>query len=381
MHRELFGTSVGPEAATRVWEYYEFCRENDIVLTHAIVSPQFDRSKRLFEQEDPYLVLGKVRESDQGIVVRGARMLATHAPFSHEVVVWPFERLTPEDKRYALWFACPLNAPGLTLVSREPYGSEAPLFDRPLSSRFDEGDCMLMFDDVLIPWERVFVYGVTDFRPSPERTGSDDTPLNLFGAQQITRAAVKAEFLYAVANGVAETIGIDGFLHVQQLLGEMLEYIDCIRGMEKLYEEVVVERDGELFVPADAPRGGVQLLPGFFKRMTGILRELCGAGQVMTPSLADFQHPDLRELLAKYFRGKPGVSALAKTELFRLAWELTSDKFGSRATIYEYYHSGDPVRNLAGRQVTADKSRYRQMLARAVGDMEPNLGPAVGAAS
>jgi aromatic ring hydroxylase len=146
MHADEFAARAGAAAAERVWRYYEHCREHDVVLTHAIVSPRYDRAKGPAAQEDPYLVLGKVRDTEDGIVVRGARMLATHAAYSNEVLVWPFERLTPDDRPYALWFACPLNAPGLTLVAREPYGGDEPLFDRPLSSWFDEGDCMVIFD-------------------------------------------------------------------------------------------------------------------------------------------------------------------------------------------------------------------------------------------
>ena len=344
------------------------------MLTHAIVSPQYDRSKGPAAQEDPYLVLGKVRETAEGIVVRGARMLATHAAYSHEVLVWPFERLTPDDRPYALWFACPLNAPGLTLVAREPYGGDEPLFDRPLSSRFDEGDCLVIFDDVLVPWERVFVDGVTDFRLR-DRAEGEETLVPLFGAQQATRAVVKAEFMYAVASGVAEAIGVDGFLHVQQMLGEMLEYVDAMRGMERLYEAQVVERDGQLWVPPGATRGGVGLLPSYFQRMAWILREICGAGQVMTPSAGDFANPVLRPYLDKYFRGKPGVGAVDKVKLFKLAWELASDKFGSRATIYEYYHSGDPVRNLANRHVGADRTRYRALLGRVLREMDADAEP------
>jgi len=369
MNAQEFEAKAGTVSAQRVRAYYEYCRENDVVLTHAIITPQFDRSKGPSDQEDPYLVLGKVGENERGIVVRGARMLATHAPFSNEVIVWPQERLTPRDGAYALWFACPMNAPGLKLVAREPYGSEEPLFDRPLSSRFDEGDCLMIFDDVLIPWNRVFVDGLTDFRLE-EKGRDDERPIYLFGAQQITRAIVKAEFMYAVALGVAEAIGIEGFLHVQQRLGEILECVDAMRGMEKLYEEQILERDGQLFVPAGASRGGQEFLPYYFKRMAWALREICGAGQVMTPSQADFDNPELGPHLERYCRGKPGVSAREKAKIFRLAWELASDKYGSRATIYEYYHRADPVRNFANRHVSANKTLYRELLNRISQEME-----------
>jgi aromatic ring hydroxylase len=103
--------------------------------------------------------------------------------------------------------------------------------------------------------------------------------------------------------------------------------------------------------------------------MAWILRELCGAGQVMTPSLADFEHPELGPQLEHYFRGKPGVDARQKVKLFRLAWELASDRYGSRATIYEYYHSGDPVRNMANVHLNADKAPYRAVLDRITAEM------------
>ena len=160
------------------------------------------------------------------------------------------------------------------------------------------------------------------------------------------------------------------------MLGEMLVYVDCIKGMEKLYESQAIERDGQLFMPADAVTGGRDLLPHYFQRMAWILREICGAGQVMIPSLADFNLPELRPYLDKYFRGKPGVSAVDKVKLFKLAWELASDKFGSRATIYEYYHSGDPVRNTANVHVGADKARYRNLLNRVLQEMDADLQPA-----
>jgi aromatic ring hydroxylase len=220
MNPEPFA-ALGPQYPERLAAYYEFCREHDVVLTHAIVSPQFDRSKPVSEQEDPYLVAGMVNQTDDGIVVRGARMLATHAHFSHEVMVWPFERLTEKDGKYALWFACPLNARGLKLVSREPYDNGRSTFDSPFGSRFDEMDAMVIFDDVLIPWNRVFAIGNVQAGAPGAAPGESHAgrPLRIFGAQQATRATVKAEFMYAVARAVTDAIGTSGFLHVQQALG------------------------------------------------------------------------------------------------------------------------------------------------------------------
>lgn len=369
MNREIFD-ALGKKFGDAITGYYEHCREHDVALTHAIVSPQYDRSKGLSQQEDPNLVVNLVSQDADGIVVSGTRMLATHAHFSNEVMVWPFDRLTEADGRYALWFACPLNAKGVTLISREPYADGRGVFDSPFASRFDEMDAAIVFENVKVPWNRVFALGEHRFNPMSDAPGRT---ISLFGAQQTTRAIVKAEFMYALASGVAESIGIDGFLHVQQMLGEMLEYVDAMKAMERAYEVDVVARDGKLYPAPGATRGGRGLIPQHLTRMAWILREICGAGQVMTPSAADFNNAELAPMLHRYFRGKPGVSALDKVKLMKLAWETTSDQFGSRATIYEYYHAGDPVRNLAGRHLREDRTRHRQLLKAAMADMDEDL--------
>jgi anthranilate 3-monooxygenase (FAD)/4-hydroxyphenylacetate 3-monooxygenase len=157
------------------------------------------------------------------------------------------------------------------------------------------------------------------------------------------------------------------------MLGEMLEYVDSMKAMERAYEVDVVAREGKLYPAPHATRGGRGLMPQFLTRMAWILREICGAGQVMTPSAGDFNNKDLAPILHRYFRGKPGVSALDKAKLMKLAWEIASDGFGSRATIYEYYHSGDPVRNLAGRHLREDKAKYRAMVKAATAGMDEDL--------
>src|SRR6267142_66064 len=129
--------------------YYEHVREHDLFLTHMLINPQVDRSKTSAAQADPYLHLGRVRETSDGIVVRGAKMLGTMAPLTEEVAVIPFGGIPPGDDAYALVFAIPAATPGLTFICRE---TVSPLprsrFDHPLSSRFEEMDCIAVFEDV-----------------------------------------------------------------------------------------------------------------------------------------------------------------------------------------------------------------------------------------
>ncbi len=139
--------------------YYEYVRENDLCLTHTLVSPQIDRSKPPSEWPDPYLMLGVVKETDAGIMVRGARMLATLAPMCDEIAVYPstVKRLEPHEARYAVMFSIPIATPGLSFICREPIDRGEAQADHPLASRFEEMDCMAIFNDVLVPWERLFI--------------------------------------------------------------------------------------------------------------------------------------------------------------------------------------------------------------------------------
>ena len=119
-----------PRFGENIVRYYEDCRENDLCLTHTLVDPQIDRSKGPAQQADPEAALHLVRETDRGIIVRGARMLSTLAPFADEIWVGPFYPRKPGEESYALCFAIPMDTPGLKFICREPYDSGRSVFDR-----------------------------------------------------------------------------------------------------------------------------------------------------------------------------------------------------------------------------------------------------------
>ena len=151
------------ERAAALADYYAHARDNELYLTYVIINPQADRSKAAHEQEDEFLTAGVVDEDAEGLTVRGAKMLATGGIMANEVLVSCIQPLQPGDERYALSFTLPMNAKGLKILSRKSYEEQAPSrFDNPLANRFDENDAVLYFDDVKVPWERVFVNQSTD---------------------------------------------------------------------------------------------------------------------------------------------------------------------------------------------------------------------------
>jgi 4-hydroxyphenylacetate 3-monooxygenase len=352
-HRDFFA-QCGPQYGENIWRYYEHIREHDLCLTHTLVPPQIDRSKAASQQVDPYLVLGAVRETSDGVIVRGARMLATLAPLSDEIAVYPstFRGFQGDEQRYAMMFAIPVATPGLKFICREGFDLNRPLWDHPLGSRFEEMDCVAIFDDVLVPWERLFLYRDVELY---NRMFAATKHLSHVGHQIAVKNIAKTEFVLGVACLVAETIGIKDFLHIQEKLGELITYLETIKGCVRAAEVDAEPNVTGVLCLAQDPLHTVRLMyPYWYPRMIEILQILGAGGFRMTPSARDLDSA-IGPLIDKYYQGAnaPGSD---RVKLFKLAWDLVGDAIGSRQVLYERFFSGDPIRNMALRYVSYDKT-------------------------
>lgn len=317
--------------------YYEQCRDNDWCLTHTLVDPQIDRSKGPAEQADPEAALHLVRETDRGILVRGARMLSTLAPFSNELWVGPFYPRKPGEEAYALCFAVPMDTPGLKFICREPYASNRSAFDRPLSTRFDEEDALAVFDDVEVPWERVFIKG--DIEASNYILAYAPGYALLQG---VIRGTVKLRFMVGLACHVAEAIGRTEAPHVQAQLGELVANAELANGLVRAaVQEVTAGRREGTSLHALAATLWV-FIPQAQMRASEVIRQLSGSGLILTPTASDFQNPEIAAYLEKYLQGK-NLGARQRVQLFKLAWDMLGEQFGSRQLQYEWFYAGDPL--------------------------------------
>lgn len=359
--RDYFGEKE-PAYGDNIWNYYEYIREHDLCLTHTLVSPQIDRSKPVSEWPDPYLMLGVVRETSAGVIVRGARMLATLAPLSDEIAVYPstVKRLEPHESRYAIMFSIPIATPGLSFISREGVDRGASVFDHPLPAQFEEMDCMAIFNDVLVPWERIFIYGDVD------KHNMLFASVPTFGhvAHQVgVKNIAKTSFLVGLACRLAESLGRSGDLHIQELLGEMISYLETVKALVIAAEAQAAPGPMDSLMPDREPLSAMRTLyPRFYPRMIDILRTIGGSDLAMTLSQADLQGP-LADRLAPYFQGV-NTSAEEHVQLIRLAWDVVGDSFGSRQLLYERFFSGDPIRNMAGRYLTYDATACKALVQR-----------------
>ncbi|WP_448511102.1 4-hydroxyphenylacetate 3-hydroxylase family protein [Immundisolibacter sp.] len=337
--------------------YWEYCRDQDICLTHTLVDPKRDYSKDLAAQR----ALKVVRETDAGIIVTGARMLSTLAPVSKELWVGPYMPRRPGEEDYALAFALPVATSGLKFIARDSYAYGRSLYDRPLSERFDEGDALAVFDNVLVPWERVFIY-------------RDVAAYNMCGPsfpgylllQANLRGRAKLRFMTGLACKVADVLGRSELPRYQELLGEMLGMCEMADGLiEGTAHEVVRHAQEEfakqtdpdfnlidvwketaaLFASPNRGMAGITMLRFFLPyvntKINEVIRLLGSSSLVMSVTEADFENPVTAADLEEYISGH-GVSARERVQVMKLAWEAVASEFGGRQEIYEIFFSGDP---------------------------------------
>jgi 4-hydroxyphenylacetate 3-monooxygenase len=337
--------------------YYEHCRERDLCLTHTLITPQVNRAVGPSGQVDPYIALGIVDKTSEGMLVRGARMLATLSPFADEIIVFPSTIVSTgqEEWRYAFAFALPIATPGLKFICRESFDLGRSHFDHPLGSRFEEMDAMAIFEDVLVPWERVFLCGdVERCNAWMKATGSLYHMINQVAVKNIA----KTEFLLGVATLMVEGIGAEGFLHVQEKLAEVVDDLEILRGLLRAAEIDAIPGPGGAWHPAPEPLNTIRsFYPKAYPRMVEILQLLGASGLMAIPTEEDLRGPT-GEAIERYYQGRK-LPAEERIQLFRLGWDIACSAFAGRQVLYERFFFGDPVRVNASRYLGYDKDPAR----------------------
>ena len=342
--------------ARNIRAYYEKVREEDLLLTHTLIPPQANRAVSGSQQGAGTLMAHVVREDDGGIVVRGARMLATIGPFADELLVFPSTVLRgkPEDKPYSFAFAVPSDAPGLRYIAREPLDYGRSHFDHPLGSRFDESDAVVVFDDVHVPYERCFVLG------DPELCNGFYTATSAIEHmthQVVARTTAKTEYVLGLTSLLTESIGIGQFQHVQADIAEIITTLETLRAFGRAAEADAAVNPFGVLTPAWPPLNAARnLYPKLYQRFPEILRKLGASGLMATPTEADVTGPAAADI-DTYLQAAT-LTGAERVRLFRLVWDTCASAFAGRQALYEYYFFGDPVR-MAGSYVAGyDKAPY-----------------------
>lgn len=327
-----------PARAAALEAYYRYARDNDLYLTYVIINPQADRSKNAAEQADPFLTAGVVDRDAEGITIRGAKMLATGGVVANEVFVTTIQPMQPGEERYAVSFAIPMNAKGLKMLSRKSYEAQAgAIFDNPLASRYDENDAVLFFDDVKVPWDRVFIDGSVEMCQKQFHA----TPAHVYqNYQAMIRLKVKLQFLMGIAHRTTQTNGITQFPQVREILGQLAAEAAMVDAFVNAMEAKGTQ-DGQYYVPDRHMLYSAQVLTQqMYPKILNSLRELAGGGMIMLPSsVADFANPEIAAMIEKT-QQSPAANSHDRVKFYKLAWDAVGSEFGSRHHQYEMFYAG-----------------------------------------
>ncbi|GAA3107347.1 4-hydroxyphenylacetate 3-hydroxylase family protein [Streptosporangium carneum] len=342
-HPEAFAAGEAGERdfAANVAAFHRRVADEDLYVSYAIIPPQVSRATTAHAWDGELIQVGVAEERADGIVVRGAQMLATGGAVADEILVSCIKPLGPEDADFAISFAVPVGAEGLKLYCRRPYAPAATsAYDYPLTTRFDETDALLVFDDVFIPWERVFVYRDV----AGLRRQFFDTGAHVLGNWQAQiRFGVKLRFLAGLARKVAAVNGVDRFPGVVEKLGELASLVSLVESAVLAAEYTSAPDERGLWRPgARAVYGAMGLQTELYPRVLAILRDLVGGGVLQVPSsVADMTTPETRADIDRYVHS-PGAPAEERVKLFKLVWDAVGSEFAGRHHQYEMFYAGAP---------------------------------------
>lgn len=319
--------------------WYTQTQERLWFVNHAIINPPIDRDSPTGAAAD--VCVRVIEENDSGLVVSGAKVVATNAALTHHNLIGNF---TPvQDKEFSLTFLCPVNAPGVKLICRTSYELNAAItsspFDHPLSSRLDENDAILVLDRVQVPWENVFAYGVEAGNLAFRRSAFRQRAM----FQGCIRLAVKFDFLVGLLVKGLEMTGAQDFRGVQTRVGELIVlrnlFWTCVNAMT---ESPSTWTDGSLIPNSEASTVYRIMMSEAYSRMREIFELDIASGLIYLPSsAADWRSPELRPYLDTYVRGSGGRDAVARVKLMKLIWDAIGSEFASRHELYERNYSGN----------------------------------------
>ena len=348
-----------PEFKQNVVDYHEFLRENDVTLTHALVNLQRSRTPAAADNLTGDVALTAVKQTDAGLVVRGSRVLATLGPISDEIAIYPVasHRLADDDWKHSFSFSIPCDTSGVKFLCRQSLDEGRSHFDHPLGSRFEEMDTVVFFDDVLVPWERVFLLGNVELCNN-YGTGTQSNAHT--GYQVLNRCVVKAEFALGLADLIVETLGSGTIAHVQEQVAEIITYRDMLRACVRAAEADARPNQWGMMCPAMGPIQAGRALFGrtLYPRMIEIIQLLGTSSLMALPAEADFDAGIAPEV--NHYLATDSTSAWDRAKLFHLAWDASCSSFSGRQVLYERMFGGNPVRNAMMLFNNYDKEPFRQ---------------------
>ncbi len=315
---------VSPQYAANIERMYRHVRDNDLRAAEVITDPKGDRSRRAHEQDDPDLYVRIVRRTDEGIVVRGAKLHITAASLVHELVVMPTKGMRQDETDYAVSFSIPVNAPGVSIINRSFAPPELNAFDYPASGHHSMPEGFVVFDDVFVPWDRVFLAGEVQLASRLaqalglwERTGG------LVGSVATSRLFV------GLAQLVTEMQGKERDAICQNTIAELICYAEMLRmGLDYACTRYETTPSGMVHPNALAVYTAKYYYAANYHDAVKKLQDLAGGLVLTLPSEADLRNEASGRYIRKYLHTKQSVDVETRMRVYNLIRDLTADAYG-----------------------------------------------------
>ncbi|MFP6616730.1 MAG: 4-hydroxyphenylacetate 3-hydroxylase N-terminal domain-containing protein [Candidatus Hydrogenedentota bacterium] len=321
--RDTLG-QIKPEYAQNVENLYNHCRDNDLRIAEVITDAKGDRSRHPLQQDDPDLYLHVVERRDDGIVVRGAKLHITGASLVHELIVLPTKSMSEGEEDYSVAFSVPVNTPGVKIINRDYAEPGRSTFDYPISGTRSMPEGFIVFDDVFVPWDRVFLCGEYQY------AGTIAHALGLWERVGGLIAMVEqSRLMVGIAQLLADYNGISRASHVIDKITELIFYAEMLRmSLDASIRDFKTTESGMVYPNDMNINVGKYYGASNYHSMVRHLHDLCG-GQVITqPVEADYRNPELTPYFEKYFHTKEGVAVEDRMKLYNLLRDLTADTYG-----------------------------------------------------
>lgn len=352
----------GTRYAANVDAYRRHLQQNDLAFAMGLTDVKGDRSLRPSQQKQhPDFYVHIVEERKDGIVVRGAKAHISQAPACNEILVAPCRAMREDDRAYAVSFGVPVNAPGVTLISAQPEVSEGyNLMDHPISGSVYINDAMIIFEDVFIPKERIFLKGEWEFAGQVAYMFA-----NFHRLSAETYKAMELELFTGAAALMAEYNGIEKVAHVREKLTWLVMYTEMIETLGRAAVEHCIQEEGSDLVypnPMIANICKYQFADNWHTA-TKYLQDIAGGIMVTAPSAKDFLNPETRALMEKYLTGRDGIPTEDRFRMMKLARDLTS----SYEDVLTIHAEGSLEAQKMSILQLADFDRYKAAARRAAG--------------
>ncbi len=318
-----------PENAARIRAYVEDAQQRDVRITQCITDAKGDRSRRAGNQDDPDAYVRVVERREDGVVIRGAKLHISAASMGHELMTIPTKAMKPGEEDYAIAAMVPVNAPGVKIVNTTYAPRHEDKRDFPVSGRHHTPEGFVIFDDVFVPNERVFLDGV------PELAALFAHSLGLWERLGgLAGMATGYDRLVGFAQLISEANGIEKVAHIKEKISEMMINATLIRAsLEAAIENCSITSDGAAFPNELYTNVGKYHGAANYSLMVRHLHDIAGGSVLTAPGMADLENPETGHLIRKYMSTKQSVDGLYRTKLFHAIRDTTADALGGWSAV------------------------------------------------